>query len=166
MEEKDILDQHESGTEQADGAAYIEAIKEMRRTTVPREQFDKLREENRALLQSLVNGESIDLAPAEAPADIPTLRRELFEGEHSNLEYAKKSLALRKAVMEAGYPDPFLPSGHNVQITPQDVECAEQTAAAFAHCVEYADGDSAVFTNELMRLTRDNFRPNTTKRRI
>lgn len=158
--------QNESGKEnEVDGVRYIEAINEMKKNTVPREQFEKLRDENVALLKSLMNGDVIDQPVAKEPADLNKMRNDLYNGEHKNLEYVRRTLELRDALIEQGHPDPFLPHGHNVPITQNDVECAERVAAAFKHCVEYADGDSAVFTNELMRITRDTFNPNQMKRR-
>lgn len=164
---EEILEQTSvSGNETVeDGNDYIEAIKEMKKNTVSKSEYEKLQEENRKLLKSLVNGETIDLPADKEPVDISKLREDLFLKEHSNLEYAKLSLKLREAVMEQGGEDTFLPVGHGVQITQADRDTAERVAAAFQHCIDYAEGDSEIFTNELMRITQDNFRPNLAKKR-
>ena len=35
------------------------------------------------------------------------------------------------------------------------IEKGEDVAKCFEHCIEFAEGDSALFTNELNRLTKD-----------
>ena len=83
------------------------------------------------------------------------MRAELFgsENEFSNLDYWTKALQLRSAVIEGGGVDPFLPYGKNIAPTNEDIETANRVAKVVAECIEYAEGDSAVFTNELQRRT-------------
>lgn len=165
MDNTEIQEQtNVSGNETgADNNTYIEAIKEMRKNTVNRSDYEKLQEENRNLLKSLVNGETIDLPADKEPVDINALRKDLFLKEHNNLDYAKGLLELREAVKNESGEDIFLPKGHGVQITQADYDTAEKVATAFQHCIDYAEGDSEIFTTELMRITQDNFRPNLTK---
>ena len=54
-----------------------------------------------------------------------------------------------------GKPDPFLPIGKQIMPTNEDIEAANRVAEVFQSCVDYAEGDSAVFTNELQRRTID-----------
>ena len=155
---------NEQGTEVVNNSEdYISAINEMRKNTVSRSEYDKLKEDNRKLLQSLVNGETITPEVAKEPVDVGSLRKDLFNNDHTNLDFAKKALELRNAVMEQGGEDPFLPQGHYITLTAQDYEVAQKVANAFEHCIEYADGNSEIFTNELMRITQDSFRPNLNK---
>ena len=60
MEEKDLTSVSQQ-EEVNDSIDYIEAIKEIKQNSVDREAYNKLREENKRLLNSLVNGESIDV---------------------------------------------------------------------------------------------------------
>lgn len=138
------------------GVDYIEAIKELKNSTVPKEDYNKLREENQKLLKSLVNGETIEVA-AETPVDVNELRKELFSADSdlSNLDYATKAVQLRDAIIAQGGKDPFLPWGKQIAPTQDDIESAEKVAEALKMCIEYAEGDSEIFTNELMRITRD-----------
>ena len=89
--------------------------------------------------------------------EIDDLRNELFNSprELNNLEYITKAMELRDALIENGEPDPFLPVGKQISPTRDDIEGAEKVAQVYRECIEYADGDSEVFTNELMRRTRD-----------
>lgn len=139
-----------------DNADYIAAIKELKQNSVSKEDYLKLKEENRNLLTSLVNGETINNPDAEKKAmSVDELRNELFNKEHSNLETVELALELRKSLMESGQTDPFLPYGEKIVPTDEDIAAANRVATVFQECVDYANGDSDVFTNELMRRTVD-----------
>ena len=131
---------------------YITEIQNLRDTTVPKDEYNRLREENKRLISSLAKGETIE--QPKAKPDINTLRKQVFDNEHqSNLEYWGNVLALRDAILDAGQTDPFLPQGHKVVPTAEDYECAQRVATVVKECIDYADGDSQLFTNELMRRT-------------
>ena len=131
---------------------YIGEIQRLRDNTVSREDYERLREENKRLISSLAKGETI--TQPKAKPDINELRKRVFDNEHqSNLEYWGAVLELRDAVIDSGAPDPFLPQGHKVVPTTEDFECANRVAAVVKECIDYADGDSQLFTNELMRRT-------------
>lgn len=131
---------------------YIAEIQNLRETTVPKDEYNRLREENKRLISSLAKGETI--TQPKAKPDINELRKRVFDNEHqSNLEYWGAVLELRDAVIDSGAPDPFLPQGHKVVPTTEDIECANRVATVVKECIDYADGDSQLFTNELMRRT-------------
>lgn len=158
MSEKEKI---ESGEEVNDGVDYITAINEMKKTTVPKEKYEKLAEENKRLLESLVAGEKLE-PKEEEKIDVNALRKELYSGECelNNLEYVDKTLKLRKALIDAGERDPFLPIGDKVDITSETVEKAETVAQVLQECVDFAEGDSGIFTAELQRRTKDTMRYN------
>ena len=139
-----------------DSTDYIEALKEMKQNSVTRESYDKLKQENKQLLDALVNGKEIDIKKEE-PVDITKLRKDLFnrDGQMSNLEYVSSALKLRNALLETGERDPFLPYGDKVTLTAEHYDKAEQVAAVLQECVEFADGDSGIFSAELQRRLKD-----------
>lgn len=143
------------GEDTPSGAEYIEAIKQLKESSVPKEAYEKIKEENKKLLQSLINGETIE-AETEAP-DIAELRKELFseDCDLNNLDYMTKVMQLRSAIMESGGIDPFLPYGKKIMPTEEDIDTANRVAQIVQDCIEYAEGDSAVFTNELQRRMVD-----------
>ena len=146
---------------------YLDTIQKMKETTVSREAYDKQLEENRKLLNALVSGENIN-AMTQEEAKKPTaqeLRNKLFNEQHTNVEYAKLALELRNAVIEEGGEDPFVPQGRKISATREDYELAEKVAQGLNHCIEYADGDSEVFTNELQRITKDTVIPSAKRKR-
>ena len=160
----------ESGNEnvEVDNNNYIETIKEIKKNTVPREQYEKLKEENKELLNSLINGGQVEMIDTTTKPSIEELRKELFSKEAAdkgmtNLEFVTKSLELRNAIIKSGGTDPFLPVGKGIEITRDDVEAAEFTAQQFQECIDIADGNSEVFTAELMRRTVDNSLPTAKK---
>lgn len=134
---------------------YVAAIKELKEKTVSKESYQKLRDENKKLLQSLVNGEQIQ-AEVEKP-DINKLRKELFDEDSNidNVNFISKALELRTALIENGEPDPFLPVGKRITPTDEDISAANRVANVLQECVDYAQGDSQAFTNELQRRTID-----------
>lgn len=144
----------------------IKKIEELKKTSIPREKYDAMVQERNQAIDALVNGQQIELPQEKSAADIDGLRKELFDrhGQLSNLEYVEKALELRDALIERDGIDPFIPVGKQIAPTPEDVVAANRVADAFKACIEYADGDSEVFTNELMRITNDAF-PQYGKRR-
>ena len=132
---------------------YIEAIKNLKQNTVDRSKYDELKAENKKLLDSIVNGQSVDAEPQPQYRDVNVIRDELFNHEHNNLEYMKLSLELRNTLIAKGERDPFLPYGSQIAPTPEDVEKAEKAAQIYQECIDYADGDSKLFTQELQRRT-------------
>ena len=152
-ENKSVSTQGETGKSAAE---YIEAIKEIKANSVPRDEFETLEKEKKDLLKALIEGGQIDQQTAKEKPDINALRAELFNEDNklTNLEYAKKALALRSAMMEETGQDIFLPYGANISPTPADAEAAERVANAFQSCIDYADGDSQLFTQELQRITK------------
>ncbi len=156
-EEKEIS---VTGTVEDNTQDYLAAIKELKQNSVDRSEYDKLRAENKKLIDAVVNGQPSQEEPVaskHSKEQIDDLRNELFNSprELNNLEYVTKAMELREALMENGEPDPFLPVGKQISPTRDDLEGAEKVAQVYKECIDYAEGDSEVFTNELMRRTRD-----------
>lgn len=144
-----------SGEEMSDtDTDYVAAIKELQNNTVSKTQYEKLRSENKKLLDALVNGSQIDI-PREEKVDVNELRRKLFTKDLTNLEYVDTALKLRTALMENGERDPFLPYGDKVQETAEMYERAQNVADGLQSCVDFAEGDSGIFTAQLQRITKD-----------
>ena len=149
-----------TGTVEDNTQDYLAAIKELKEKSVDRSEYDKLRAENKKLIDAVVNeqpGQEEPAAVKHSKEQIDELRNDLFNSpkELSNLEYVTKAMELREALMENGEPDPFLPVGKQISPTRDDLEGAEKVAQVYRECIDYAEGDSEVFTNELMRRTRD-----------
>ena len=134
---------------------YLAAIKELKQNSVDRSDYDKLKAENKKLLDSIVNGQTVEVESGPKYREVSQIRDELFNNEHNNLEYITLALELRNTLIAEGEPDPFLPAGKQISPTREDIEAAERCAQVYQECVDYAEGDSALFTQELMRRTKD-----------
>lgn len=147
-----------SGQEEVnDSIDYISALNEMKQNSVSKEAYNKLKQENKKLLESLVTGKELDPSQIPEKPDIQKLRKELYGGEKEldNLEYVTKTLQLRKALMDEGQEDPFLPVGSKAIIEGRDYDTVEKVAQTLQELVDYANGDSAIFTTELQRVMVD-----------
>lgn len=134
---------------------YLAAIQELKQNSVDRSRYEELRAENKKLLETIVNGQSLEVEAGPQFRDVAEIREELFNQEHNNLEYIRLALELRNTLIAKGEPDPFLPAGKQISPTREDIEAAERCAQVYQECVDYAEGDSALFTQELMRRTKD-----------
>lgn len=147
MADLDIINPEEI-QEPEQSAADI--ITEMRANTVPKDKYNRLVEENRKLMKSLANGETIEVKAPETP-DIAELDKALYtdDVQHlSDLEMVSKTLQLRKAVIDATGEDIFIPVGKRFSPEEDDIVKAERIADVFQQCVDAADGD----THRFMRL--------------
>ena len=134
---------------------YINQINNLRENTVSREEYERIKNDNRELAKALINGTGANIPgitkPEEKP-DLDDLRKKLFTKKSKNdLEYFTNLLALRDGVMADGQPDPFLPINREFRATAQDEADAERIATQIKEAIEYADGDPAVFSNDLRR---------------
>ena len=145
-----------TGTEVEDMTPdYLAAINELKQNSVDRQKYEELKAENKKLLDSIVNGTAVELPTKEEKKSIEELRAEYLKEDQSNLEYITNTLKLREAIISEGKPDPFLPIGNQIMPTDEDVKAANKVAQILQECVDYAEGDSAVFTNELQRRMVD-----------
>ena len=134
---------------------YINQIKDLKEKTVSREEYERIKNDNKELAKALINGTGANIPgitkPEEKP-DLDDLRKKLFTKKSKNdLEYFTNLLALRDGVMADGQPDPFLPINREFRATAQDEADAERIATQIKEAIEYADGDPAVFSNDLRR---------------
>ena len=139
---------------------YIAQIKNLKENSVSKDDYDKLRLDNKRLIDALANGTQVEgvVEPkVSAVENINNLRKKLFSKGNNldNLEYCKTAVELRDALIENGQRDPFLPFGHDVVATDSDYESANRVATIMKECIDYADGDPDIFTNELQRRTVD-----------
>lgn len=147
--------------EETDNVALAKALKEARENSVSKEEYEKLQEENKRLVSEIINGEGgagngQTITPEQA--DIKALREQLYgpkSSELSNLEFWKKTLELRSAVIaQEGY-DPFLPYGEKIKPTAQDMEKANNVATVVQECINESNGDSEIFTALLQSKTNN-----------
>ena len=140
---------------------YISAINEIKQNSVSKEAYNKVVEDNRKLLDSLVhgtgNGQDQEQKPKEP--DINELREELYgvnRNDMTNYEYVDKTLQLRKAIMDKGGVDPFVPAGRKIQPSLEDFQKAQNVADILQEQVDDVKnnygGDPSIFNDKLSRI--------------
>lgn len=136
---------------------YIDQINELKRTSVSRAEYDKIKEENRTLLSNLVNGTTSVVAEEASVVreSLDELRARVFNNPKNDLDYVAGILEIRDRIMEEGGADPFVNDNGRYHATEEDYRIAENTAEGLRHCVEVADGNNDVFLQEITRITRD-----------
>lgn len=136
---------------------YIEAIKKLKENSVPKAEYEKKVEENKKLLQTLVEGGQLSQEEAkEAEKTSDDYAKELIRKNHTNLEYAILALKQREKAIEEGKPDPFVPAGLNFQnATAHDGEDAESAAEMLQSCVDDCNGDPEAFRALFQARTKD-----------
>lgn len=136
---------------------YISALNEMKKNSVPRAEYEKLREDNKRMLNAFVSGQEVQQEPSAPKLSVNELRKKLFnkDSQLTNLEYVKTALELRTSLIESGERDPFLPYGEKINVSAEHYDQAENVANILQECVEFADGDSGIFTAELQRRTKE-----------
>lgn len=138
---------------------YIEIINNLKANTVSKDIYNKLKDENKRLLESIVNGQQAEV-PNTPKISNDQLKKDLFTKNLSNLEFIEKTLQLRQNIIEEKGEDIFAPDGPQFSFTEDDRRDAQRVADALQSCVDVADGNSAIFTNELQRILKDTPLPN------
>lgn len=155
MSEEEREQQNPDNEPEMTAKEYINQINDLREKTVSREEYERIKNDNKELAKALINGTGANIPgitkPEEKP-DLDDLRKKLFTKKSKNdLEYFTNLLALRDGVIADGQPDPFLPINREFRATAQDEADAERIATQIKEAIEYADGDPAVFSNDLRR---------------
>lgn len=149
MNEKELESLEQDSTQK-----YLDTINELKQNTVSKEKYEKILEENRQLLNNIVNNNVVEKKEVEK-IDKDKLRKVIVNPNSTDLEIVSAAVELRKEILKEGGRDPFLPNSPNYSATYNDMQGAEKVAKAFEHCIEVADGNDSVFINELNRITND-----------
>ena len=165
MEENTNIETTNEGTE----VNYIEAIKNLKASTVNKDLYDKVVAENKNLIETLVNGTTVstETAVAESKPSIDELKKKLFKPEKdlTNLEYIERTLAFRNALLEETGEDCFVAPNH---LDPNyDVDAihaqANKVADVLQQCVDQSDGDDGMFRARLTARINDIYVPGAKK---
>lgn len=138
----------------------LEQLEALRANTVDKAEYERVVAERNQMFQSLATQPRA--ATTEAPKvdtakRMSELRTSLYgeDCQLSNLDYWKNTLELRQLILDQGGRDPFLPYGKDNAIDDDDIKTVNRVVAGVQSCIDYADGDSDIFTNELQRITVD-----------
>lgn len=133
---------------------YIDQINELKNNSVSKEQYNKVLEENRNLLKSLVEGQPATSTEEPEPSRSVEEILKDFNSDTTNLDHIKYVMELHNKRMEEGIND-FVPMGHNIAPTDDDIAAAKQVEDFLNDLIKTADGDPVVFNNEYQRRVMD-----------
>lgn len=147
-EEKDVNTNNEVNTDNTQD--YINTIEEMKKNTVSKEAYEKLREDNAKLIKQLSTSKPEEVKTEVIPTEkeIQDLRNKLSSGKLNNMQYISTALDLRDAVMKTTGRDCFAPFGKK-HIEDKDAKAAQDSANFYRTCLKEANGNEAVFNSLL-----------------
>ena len=127
------------------------ALSDMKANTVDKATYEKLQDDYRKLKQQVIDGVSINNQQEQKPKyNLEELRKAWQKEDQTNLEYIHNTLEYRKALIETGHRDPFLPFGKGHEnIDTSEKQKAERVAQVMQECIDEADGNSELFTSLL-----------------
>lgn len=153
MEEEIIEENVENGNED-----YIETIKNLKQNTVPKSEAERLKADNKRLLEALTNGETIEQPKAKEFDEEETISK-IMNPNVRDLDYFSNLLALRNYKLETEKIDIFAGKGSSYQPAENEDAKIENVVKCLEHCIEYSDGDPDAFDKELERITIKNIKP-------
>jgi hypothetical protein len=156
-ENKQEKGQNDVSSQEQSVSLLAKALQEQKANSIPKEEYQKLQEDYKQLVDVVINGSTANAGANEPKADIEKLKSDFNSSEpKTNLQKWQEALALRKAIIEDGGIDPFVPQGRKYVATEDDYASAERIAKVVEETIEESQGDSEVFTALLMSKTADN----------
>lgn len=157
--EKEMMEQVSTNEQDDLIKMYQNALAEVNTKYVSRESYEQLKKTHNDFVQSCVNGEQIAAAtPAPQKKSAKEIYMEMIKPTRplTNIEFVEKSLEYREALLEETGEDCFVSKGHGLNLTAESYASAQKSADIYRECIDYANGDSQAFTNELQRRMVDN----------
>ena len=152
---EEILEQTEDGV---DVQKYIDKINEIKNNTVSKAEYEKLKAENNTLFEAAMKGPALGTSTEVPKPTAQELINKLYGtdcSKLSDLEYVEGVCDLRDVLLETHGIDYMVPTGTQYQADYNDKASANKVYEGFRHCIEIADGDNAIFLQELGRITND-----------
>jgi len=143
--------------ETVDVQKYLDTINDLRSTTVSKNEFQKLKDENSMLLKSIMTGNTSTATAVEKPS-AQELRNKLYGPDCeklSDLEYVTLTCDLRDILLEEEGIDYLAPTGTQYTADANDFATANKLYNGFRYCIERADGDDRRFINELDMIMKE-----------
>ena len=149
---------------------YVKQVNELKKNSVPKEEYEKLLAEKKTLIKGMIDGNLPDDIKAQVDnkqntPDIQELRKKLAKSGDEpilNCDYVETVLQLRQAALDRGETDPFLPQGVKANPTLIDLQGAQRVADGLQFCLDEARGedgklDPVIFNAQFTKiLAEDN----------
>ena len=130
---------------------YIQTIEQMRQNSVSKDKDDKLKEENKKLLNTLATGGQIQVE--EEKVDVNKLWEDIFNVRKkplTDMEVVEKLLKIRESCLENEYRDIFVYGGPEFVPEASDYASAQQAAEVYQKCLDEADKSPRAFKAALL----------------
>lgn len=130
---------------------YIQTIEQMRQNSVSKDKYDKLKEENKKLLNTLATGGQNQ--EEEEKVDVNNLWEDIFNVRKkplTDMEVVDKLLKIRESCLENEYRDIFVYGGPEFVPEASDYASAQQAAEVYQKCLDEADKSPRAFKAALL----------------
>ena len=156
----EIIGKDETGTGSRAEENIVQKLAEVKQNSVSKEEYERVLKLNKDLVNQMMNDQKVeqnDQQDTNYDDIIKSAQEKLFtqDGTLNNLEYCSTALQLRDAILAKTGEDIFVAKGHKISPDETDYEKAENVAQVLREVIEYAEGDSEIFTVELQRRTDD-----------
>lgn len=146
-----MVDENENEQKKEEEKSDVDLAKEileLKKNTVSKADYEKLKEENNDLKTLMLNNNPPpDEKLIKEKKDLKKLKEKWQNPNQNNLEYCTNMLKYREALIESGENDPFLPFGKEHGVPKADeIASAEKVAKVMQECIDACGGDSRVFT--------------------
>lgn len=148
------MTEFEDGTIEFGANDYLANLQALKDNTVPKDEYAKLVADNKRLAQALANGDfgGNNQTNVRVIPSVEEAKKKVFTGKKkTDLQFFSEVLDLRDAVLASGGRDPFLHTDPEYVPTEQDKITAERVADNLRGAIEYAEGDPALFRQEMQR---------------
>ena len=126
----------------------LNEFKEYKKNSVPKEDYEKLKAENKKLIKDFLYGSGDSAEVKETPVDINALRKELFGDDVENLtnrDFWKKTSELYHARLEEGV-NIFLPKGQKTRYDRKDYEVVSDMMETIDSMLSETEDNPTLFT--------------------
>ena len=141
-----ITNPADNNTDTNNSQQYIDAIRDLQKNSVSRDKYNKLEAENKQLLDTLVNGGTIEMVNVEPELSIEELSKNFLTADKTKIhsyDGFKNLLELRDKILAESGDDIFAKdNSYNERVK------AERTAASLQQCIDDSRGDKDVFMRE------------------
>lgn len=134
---------------------YIETINKLKQNSVSKEEFLKLKNENKQLLDALASNQTIEVA-AETKRDINEVRNELFNNHRnlSNRQICQDMMDLYDYELQNRGVNIFMPTDPQYIPTQDDISQVDNMVKGMKNALDIANGNDLIFNQEIERLTK------------
>ena len=125
----------------------VEAMQQLKANSVPKPEYERVVARNKELTDALARNKVIEeQSQIEPDTDtIESLRSDLSTKELSNREYWEKVLKLRDKVIDAGQPDPMLPSKDSGNYSMENIQSVDRVVKGMQKLLEESEGNDEKF---------------------